>query len=704
MNNSFLNTENFKYLISFVFNDIKQKTDYDISNNSKYINVFKKLVQTIHEKNMNKRVSTQYLNNLVIDKCVPFIIKQLDKENSNSKINYNDVRNINISNRPMSSKESKSNSSENDFSYLKLQNDINSNSNPNPNYTPNIINNVSGISSRNGEKIDFSSKMKQFQDDRGYDNGMMNKNPNSLKSVNEIMGKNSQDEEKIDVMKKMQELQNDRNYTNQNDNMNAFESNTNMENIRNNENLQNVNNQNVEIDNTFLQQLYENNQTDQTDYNQNTQTDYNQNNQNNQTNYNQNTNNLDDYDENDAGDSIESSYQNLNLNISDKSNNNKLPTYDSSIDNLIDKQQNENKEDQTKELSKQIYQPTNFNYGRKKRIICIDVSNNLPDISNGIIDGVSWSKKAIDNIGGDYWSNFRVNLKEEFIIDKVSDIYLESITINRPAQATNFSNLYFVLDIDEFNIKTNTNNAFMGDKFVIPNENTESFGNNKIMKYHKKSNYVAQINPTKLSSLTFTITNENNESVNTNININTTPIRSVDIFYPSNTRTAIELSDMATNEFSVNDAIYNGNNNLVGIVTNVNFIPGDTINSDITFGGGTLVDLGAGEELFLSTFKTTITIDAATQINTTIAIAVNNDPTSLFPINTHVYLGNGSYVGKVTSSSTDGINDHTITISDGTQIYLSANDVLYSGNPLGTVFSSNSKSNRMIMEFVLITK
>ena len=129
MNNSFLNTENFKYLINFVFNDIKQKTDYDISNNSKYINVFKKLVQTIHEKNMNKRVSTQYLNNLVIDKCVPFIIKQLDKENSNSKINYNDVRNINISNRPMSSKES--NSNENDFSYLILQNDINSNSNPN---------------------------------------------------------------------------------------------------------------------------------------------------------------------------------------------------------------------------------------------------------------------------------------------------------------------------------------------------------------------------------------------------------------------------------------------------------------------------------------------------------------------------------------------------------------------------------------------
>ena len=62
MNNNFLDTENFKYLITFVFNDIKQRTSHDISNNKKYISIFKKLVQTIHKKNMNKRVSKEYLN------------------------------------------------------------------------------------------------------------------------------------------------------------------------------------------------------------------------------------------------------------------------------------------------------------------------------------------------------------------------------------------------------------------------------------------------------------------------------------------------------------------------------------------------------------------------------------------------------------------------------------------------------------------
>ena len=80
MNNNFLDTENFKYLITFVFNDIKQRTSHDISNNKKYISIFKKLVQTIHKKNMNKRVSKEYLNTIVIDKCVPFIIKHLHNE------------------------------------------------------------------------------------------------------------------------------------------------------------------------------------------------------------------------------------------------------------------------------------------------------------------------------------------------------------------------------------------------------------------------------------------------------------------------------------------------------------------------------------------------------------------------------------------------------------------------------------------------
>ena len=77
-------------------------------------------------------------------------------------------------------------------------------------------------------------------------------------------------------------------------------------------------------------------------------------------------------------------------------------------------------------------------------------------------------------------------------IDKTLDVYLESITINNPAQSTTSSNTYIVIDIAEFNIKTNSNNPFIQDKFIIPNENIESSG--KVMKHHLKSNYIAQVN------------------------------------------------------------------------------------------------------------------------------------------------------------------------------------------------------------------
>ena len=52
----------------------------------------------------------------------------------------------------------------------------------------------------------------------------------------------------------------------------------------------------------------------------------------------------------------------------------------------------------------------------------------------------------------------------------------------------------------------------MKDKFVLPNENTVN-GTNKIMKYHLKSNYICTVNPQKIASLTFKLTDEHNGDV-----------------------------------------------------------------------------------------------------------------------------------------------------------------------------------------------
>ena len=491
MNNSnFLETENFKYLINYVFNDVKQKTNHNISNNKKYIGIFKKLVQTIHQKNMNKRVSKEYLNNVVIDKCIPFIIKQLDKEypNNNNINNYNNYNNqpINISSRPTASR--KPNTNSNDFSYLTLQDDTSTSGLSN-----NIVDNISGISSRNGEKIDFSSRMKEFQDSRGIDDPRQKQN--QIKSVNEIVGAQSNDEEKIDFAKKMQELQNERNYVNQNDSMVNFEQQNNKQNINNNDALQNTNNQNVEIDNNFMEQLYENNKTNDIDpklLNKMSENYLNA--------------------PNDDEDNLINSYQNLELNIKDRSENDQLPTYDSNIDNLKIDYTSEKMSKNVENVEKELYQTTK-KYNRKPAQLIVVTNKDLFATGANI--------------------TFQVNLIEPIIIDKPADVFLEFLNLqNIQGNATEHIETVncFALKIDEFNTSTASNINELKDKYIIPND---SFGttdnvadavatdedddagtddtskNNQVnatsYNIKLKSNYMCTINPMEISSLNISL-------------------------------------------------------------------------------------------------------------------------------------------------------------------------------------------------------
>ena len=473
MNNSnFLDTNNFKYLINFVFNDIQQKTNHDISNNKKYIGIFKKLVQTVHKKNMNKRVSKEYLNNVVIDKCVPFIIKQLDRDYpKNNSNNYNNQP-INISSRPLASRKPNTNSN-NDFSFLTLHDDMSGQAH--------IIDNISGISSRNGEKIDFSSRMKDFQESRGMDDPRQKQN--QLKSVNEIIGAQSNDDEKIDFAKKMQELQNERNYVNQNDSMVNFEQQNNSQNINNHEALQNTNNQNVEIDNNFMEQLYENNKNADIDpklLNKMSENYLNS--------------------PNDDEDNLINSYQNLELKIQDRVENNQLPTYDSNIDNLKIDYTSEKMSKNVENVEKELYQTTK-KYNRKPAQLIV-VSNETNFTNNAVV-------------------SFQANLIEPIIIDKPADVFLEFLNLQNIDINTN-ENLEqvncFALKIDEFNTSTASNINDLKDKYVIPNDsfgttdNVADADNDELNQVNAtsyniklKSNYMCTINPMEISSLNISL-------------------------------------------------------------------------------------------------------------------------------------------------------------------------------------------------------
>ena len=112
-------------------------------------------------------------------------------------------------------------------------------------------------------------------------------------------------------------------------------------------------------------------------------------------------------------------------------------------------------------------------------------------------------------------TNISLPLYEPLIIDKLSDVYLDSFTTHDAIVNTNIEKAAFVIDIDEFNINSNSNHYSTGttatsafNKLIIPNE-AGSHGDLTHVHKAKKMNYICTMNPTKLSTLTIKITDLN---------------------------------------------------------------------------------------------------------------------------------------------------------------------------------------------------
>jgi hypothetical protein len=114
-----------------------------------------------------------------------------------------------------------------------------------------------------------------------------------------------------------------------------------------------------------------------------------------------------------------------------------------------------------------------------------------------------------------------IELYEPLIIDKLSDIYLESFTTFNASANTSSNTAAFIISIDEFNIKSNSNtNASLSlsnvmsktfNNIVIPNE---SGGLNKtIVHKSKKLNYICSINPSRLTNLNIKITDLEGDNI-----------------------------------------------------------------------------------------------------------------------------------------------------------------------------------------------
>ena len=97
-------------------------------------------------------------------------------------------------------------------------------------------------------------------------------------------------------------------------------------------------------------------------------------------------------------------------------------------------------------------------------------------------------------------------LQEPLIIDSQSDIYMDSFTTfnSKSHNATNNKHA-FVMKIPEFNIQANSTNAILHNAIIVPNEDSNGTNTHKVHK-GRKMNFIATVNPMKLTSITISLT------------------------------------------------------------------------------------------------------------------------------------------------------------------------------------------------------
>ena len=131
---------------------------------------------------------------------------------------------------------------------------------------------------------------------------------------------------------------------------------------------------------------------------------------------------------------------------------------------------------------KDIFQNTRYQFNRRDRKTLI--------IADEVEDTIT--------------TTFVFNLQEPLIIDRLCDIYLEHFTTFNCVQNDAVANMYFILKIDQFHNENSSNDSYLQNSLVIPNEATET-GKTQTHK-SKKLNYICSINPTKLTKISGSIT------------------------------------------------------------------------------------------------------------------------------------------------------------------------------------------------------
>ena len=157
-----------------------------------------------------------------------------------------------------------------------------------------------------------------------------------------------------------------------------------------------------------------------------------------------------------------------------------------------------------------MYQNTGYQFERRdKKTLVLD-----------IVDDTSTSTPLAGA------SEFSVDLFKPLIVDKLSDVYIDSVSTYNSLLCDSNNRSAFSLNINDFNISSNVASTTGGqniyNKIIIPNENNDVGNINSVVIHKgKKMNYVCSINPGKITKLSGKISGLDGTSMFTTSSIST---------------------------------------------------------------------------------------------------------------------------------------------------------------------------------------
>ena len=124
--------------------------------------------------------------------------------------------------------------------------------------------------------------------------------------------------------------------------------------------------------------------------------------------------------------------------------------------------------------------------------------------SGAITAGTGYTSVPTFSVAPPTETRFKEDLIEPLIIDRLSDVFLDSFTTFNCKANTSSDTSAFILNVEEFNIHSNSNNSKLAfNKCIIPNMINSAVGT--FIHKSKKLNYICSINPCRLHTLTLDV-------------------------------------------------------------------------------------------------------------------------------------------------------------------------------------------------------